>query len=141
MAKSNPLGTASLELPEMPGASGAGPEPARRPPAPSGASSAFAPTDTFPRRHLGPSDAETAEMLELLGLGSLAALVDETVPAGIRLRRPLALAGRDAERPLGESELLALLRRMLAKNRVARSFLGMGYHGTIVPGVIQRNVL
>jgi glycine dehydrogenase len=141
MAKSNRPGAASLELPEMPGASGAGPEPARQPPAPSGAASAFAPTDTFPRRHLGPSEAETAEMLELLGLGSLAALVDETVPAGIRLRRPLALAGLDAERPLGESELLAMLRRMLAKNRVARSFLGMGYHGTIVPGVIQRNVL
>jgi len=99
-----------------------------------------APTDTFPRRHLGPSDGEVDEMLGLLGLPSLAALVDETVPAAIRLRRPLAFQGL-AGRPLGESELLAALREMVGRNRVMRSFLGMGYHGTIVPGVIQRNVL
>jgi glycine dehydrogenase len=105
------------------------------------AASPFAPTDTFPRRHLGPDDGEVREMLDLLGLPSLAALVDETVPPSIRLREPLALAGLSDERPLGESELLAALRAMMAKNRVARSFLGMGYHGTIVPGVIQRNVL
>jgi glycine dehydrogenase len=105
------------------------------------APSPFAPTDTFPRRHLGPSEAEVREMLALLGLPSLASLVDETVPRAIRMARPLALSGLSDERPLGESELLAALRETMAQNRVARSFLGMGYHGTIVPGVIQRNVL
>jgi len=104
-------------------------------------SSPFAPTDTFPRRHLGPSEGEVREMLALLGLPSLAALVDETVPRAIRMARPLALSGLSDERPLGESELLAALRETMAKNRATRSFLGMGYHGTVVPGVIQRNVL
>ncbi len=116
------------------------PEPAA-PAAAEPAASPFAPTDTFPRRHLGPSEAEVREMLDLLGLPSLAALVDETVPRAIRMARPLALPGLSDERPPGESELLSAFRAMMAKNRVARSFLGMGYHGTIVPGVIQRNIL
>ncbi len=120
----------------------AGAEAAPSPAAPpSAAPSPFAPTDTFPRRHLGPSEAEVGEMLAVLGLPSLAALVDETVPAAIRLSAPLRLAGLPADRSLGESELTAALRAMAAKNRVMRSFLGTGYHGTIVPGVIQRNIL
>jgi glycine dehydrogenase len=99
------------------------------------------PTDTFVRRHLGSSEAEVREMLAAVGAGSLAELVSETVPAAIRREAPLALAGLPADRELGEQELLGSLRRMVSRNRVFRSFLGMGYHGCITPGVIQRNIL
>jgi glycine dehydrogenase len=102
---------------------------------------ALRPTDTFVRRHLGPQEDEVREMLALLGLGSLEELVRDTVPASIRLGRPLALAGLPQDRELGEHEVLAALRRLAERNQVYRSFLGMGYHDCIVPGVIQRNVL
>jgi glycine dehydrogenase len=100
----------------------------------------LAPTDTFVRRHLGPSPADIQEMLGVLGLSSLAELVDETIPASIRMDRPLTLPGLP-DRLLGERELLSWLRSIARQNRVARSFLGMGYNDCIVPGVIQRNVL
>ncbi len=99
------------------------------------------PTDTFVRRHLGPSEGEVREMLAAAGAGSLAELVRETVPASILRGAPLDLAGLPADRELGEQELLAELRRIVGKNRVCRSWLGMGYHGCITPGVIQRNIL
>ncbi|HEX3554724.1 MAG TPA: aminomethyl-transferring glycine dehydrogenase [Thermoanaerobaculia bacterium] len=92
---------------------------------------------------MGSSTAEVRQMLETLGLGSLEELVRETVPASIRRTAPLVLAGLP-ERPgrdLGEAELLESLHRMAEKNRVFRSFLGMGYSGTLTPGVIQRNIL
>jgi len=98
------------------------------------------PTDTFVRRHLGPSDADIAEMLRALGVESLDALIDETIPASIRQRRPLALEGLDDARPLGEREALERLRGLAGQNKLLRSFIGMGYYDTIVPGVIQRNV-
>jgi glycine dehydrogenase len=100
----------------------------------------LAPTDTFQRRHIGPGAAEQHEMLAALGLDSLAALVDEAIPAAIRLARPLTLAGLPAG-GLGEQETLAALRALAARNHLFRSFLGMGYHDCIVPGVIQRNIL
>ncbi|HEX2643189.1 MAG TPA: glycine dehydrogenase (aminomethyl-transferring), partial [Thermoanaerobaculia bacterium] len=99
------------------------------------------PLDTFPRRHIGPDDGETREMLAALELDSLEALVDETLPAAIRLRRGLALPGLPEDRSLGEREVLDVFAAMMRKNRVCRSFLGMGYHGCLVPGVIQRNIL
>jgi glycine dehydrogenase len=102
------------------------------------------PVDTFPRRHLGSSEAEAAAMLETLGLGSLEELVAETVPAAIRIERPFDLAppaGWPGDRALSESELLAAMGAMAAKNRVWRSYIGLGYHGTLVPPVIQRNIL
>jgi glycine dehydrogenase len=99
------------------------------------------PVDTFVRRHLGPQEAEVEAMLDLLGAPTLDALVDETVPASIRLGRPLALAGLPEDREIGEHEVLQALRRLASQNQVYRSYLGMGYHGCIVPAVIQRNVL
>jgi glycine dehydrogenase len=93
-------------------------------------------TDTFVRRHIGPDEAEVRQMLDALGYDSLDALIDATVPESIRLRRPLALGPERSE-----YELLAELREMVSKNRVFRSFIGMGYHDCIVPPVIQRNVL
>jgi glycine dehydrogenase len=85
---------------------------------------------------VGPSQNEIEGMLEALGLSSLDELVDQTVPASIRLDGELDLP--DA---LPEHELLERLREIASKNRVLRSYLGMGYHGTLVPGVIQRNIL
>src|SRR4051794_6731571 len=80
-------------------------------------------------------------MLATVGAGSLEELVRETVPASILRDTPLHLAGLPEDRELGEQELLAALRRIAGKNKVFRSFLGLGYHGCIVPGVIQRNIL
>src|SRR6202008_1285271 len=75
-------------------------------------------------------------MLDALGYGSLDELIDATVPASIRLGRPLALGPERSEH-----ELTAELRAIARKNQIFRSFIGMGYHDCIVPPVIQRNVL
>lgn len=96
----------------------------------------LAAADQFVPRHLGPSDAETREMLSNLGYASLDALTDDTVPNNIRLSKPLQL-----DAPRGEYETLAELRRLAESNRVLRSFIGMGYYDTITPPVIQRNIL
>jgi glycine dehydrogenase len=96
----------------------------------------LAPLDTFPRRHIGPDDREVGEMLAALGLPSLEALIEQTVPADIRLGRPLQLPPAR-----GEHELLDHLRAIASRNQVCRSFIGMGYHDCITPAVIQRNVL
>ena len=98
------------------------------------------PSDTFAERHIGPSDEDVAAMLEQIAAPSLEALADETVPASIRLPQALVLPGLDARSP-GENELLGRLRAMLSRNEVRRSCIGMGYSDTIVPPVIQRNVL
>jgi len=92
--------------------------------------------DAFSRRHIGPSAAEEQDMLSTLGFGTLGDLIDAVVPASIRRRDPLPLG-----EPLTEAEALARLRSIAQKNRVHRSFIGQGYYGTLVPGVIQRNVL
>ncbi|MCP3956733.1 MAG: aminomethyl-transferring glycine dehydrogenase [bacterium] len=108
----------------------------------SSADDLLAPIDTFIERHIGPSDSDVAAMLGTLGLDSLDALAAETVPESIRLHRPLVLDGiEDEGRPLGEVESLAWLRTMARRNRVFRSFIGMGYHDCLVPAVIQRNIL
>ncbi len=98
------------------------------------------PSDTFWHRHIGPNDDEVAEMLALLGCTSLEELTDQTVPEGIRLGKLLKLAGLP-DRGLSESEALAKLRGLAAKNQVFRSYIGMGYHGTITPPVILRNIM
>src|SRR6202163_1923250 len=89
----------------------------------------------FVDRHIGTSDEEQAEMLELLGYPTRAALIDAVVPASIRQRAPLALAAAK-----GEEEALHELKQLAAKNRVLKSFIGQGYYGTYTPGVILRNV-
>jgi glycine dehydrogenase len=98
--------------------------------------SLLAPTDDFVHRHLGPSDADVAVMLAALGVASIEQLIDQTIPAGIRLKSPLKL---DASR--GEFEAAAELRALARKNRVNRSLIGAGYYGCITPPVIQRNIL
>src|SRR4051812_34851985 len=91
---------------------------------------------SFIPRHIGPTEADVRAMLELLGYDSLDALIDATVPSGIRLKRPLAIHGA-----LSEFDALANLRGMARKNQVFRSYLGLGYYDTLTPPVIQRNVL
>src|SRR5438128_1197268 len=92
--------------------------------------------DRFVDRHIGPDTRDVVEMLQVLGKGSLDALIDATVPAGIRLKRPLDL-------PTGLSEygLLQDRQQIAAKNQVFRTYLGMGYSDTVTPAVIQRNIL
>jgi glycine dehydrogenase len=93
-------------------------------------------TDRFETRHIGPRAAEINEMLATLGLDSIDALMEEAVPASIRLRRAL-----DLPDSVSEVALLGRLREVARQNTVARSFLGMGYHDTVTPGVILRNIL
>ena len=92
--------------------------------------------DSFVRRHIAPSAHEIDEMLDALGYESLESFIEATVPDQIRLRRPLAIGpGRT------EHDVLDELRRMATRNRVYRSYVGLGYHDTFVPPVIQRNIL
>ena len=96
----------------------------------------LSPSDTFVHRHIGPSDADIQEMVATLGLSSLDALIDATVPSDIRLRRPLALGPHRSEH-----DVLAELRGLHDRNKIFRSFIGMGYHDCATPAVIQRNIL
>jgi glycine dehydrogenase len=90
----------------------------------------------FVRRHVGPRPAEIVEMAKACGFESLDALVDAAVPPGIRSERPMNLPAA-----LSETGALARLKGVAGRNRVFRSFIGMGYYDTIVPPVIQRNIL
>jgi glycine dehydrogenase len=94
------------------------------------------PLDTFARRHLGSSELNITRMLEIIGVDSLDELIDQTVPASIRLHRPLRLP--DA---LSEVEVRSDWRDLASKNKVYRSFIGMGYYNCLTPPVIQRNIL
>ncbi|MCA9561968.1 MAG: aminomethyl-transferring glycine dehydrogenase, partial [Myxococcales bacterium] len=91
---------------------------------------------TFADRHIGPSQADVQAMLEELGVPSLDQLVDQTVPAPIRLGRSLALgAGKS------EHQALADIRAIATQNEMRRSFIGLGYYNTLTPPIIQRNIL
>ncbi|MBV8887728.1 MAG: aminomethyl-transferring glycine dehydrogenase [Chroococcidiopsidaceae cyanobacterium CP_BM_RX_35] len=91
---------------------------------------------SFEQRHIGPSPNEVRQMLEVLGLPSLDALIDQTVPSAIRLSLPLQLGPERSEYAASLE-----LRDIASKNQVYRSFIGMGYHDCIIPPVIQRNIL
>jgi glycine dehydrogenase len=90
----------------------------------------------FVMRHIGPRDDQVRAMLEVIGVDSLDELIRRTIPASIRLDEELELAP-----PRTESATLARLREIASGNRVQHSMIGMGYHETILPPVIQRNVL
>ena len=93
-------------------------------------------SDAFLCRHIGPDAHEQQAMLEALGLDSREQLIDETVPPAIRLRGELALPPA-----LDEQDALARLRGYAERNQLWTSLIGMGYHGTITPPVILRNLL
>ena len=92
--------------------------------------------DDFSRRHIGSGAADRHSLLKVLGVPSLDALIDAVVPAAIRLKKPLDLPPASSE-----GEALAELRKIASKNQVWRSYLGQGYHGTVTPPVIRREVL
>src|ERR1700743_1573575 len=90
----------------------------------------------FARRHIGPSPRDIAAMLESVGAKSLDGLMTETLPSSIRQGTPLDLGAA-----LSETEALAHMRKLAAQNQVFTSLIGQGYSGTILPTVIQRNIL
>jgi len=92
--------------------------------------------DEFLARHIGHDGYEMAAMLAAVGAASLDELIAQTVPAAIRLEKPLPLPG-----PQREHEALAKLKAIAAKNVLQKSLIGMGYYGTLLPKVILRNVL
>ncbi len=93
-------------------------------------------SNDFTSRHIGPNNEDAIEMLNTIGVASLDELIDQTVPESIRTREPLKL-----DESCTEKEGLSYLRDVANKNKVNKSFIGQGYYDTIVPAVIQRNVL
>jgi glycine dehydrogenase len=93
-------------------------------------------TNNFIKRHNGPRGAEVEKMLETIGVQSIDQLIDETVPERIRLKNKLSLP-----KGLNEFQFLNHLKEIGQKNKLYKTFIGMGYYNTITPGVILRNIL
>ncbi|QDO93761.1 aminomethyl-transferring glycine dehydrogenase [Formosa sediminum] len=93
-------------------------------------------TNAFSLRHIGPREADQNQMLKTIGVDSLDQLIYETLPDGIRLQKPLNL-----DAPMTEHEYLAHMHELSSKNKIYKSYIGLGYHPTILPAVIQRNIL
>ncbi len=91
--------------------------------------------DAFPGRHIGPNPGERDEMLRVIGVPSLDALIDQTIPRNIRLEKPF-----DDQAPVSEYQLLQQLARAASQNKIFRSYIGLGFYDTITPPVIQRNI-
>jgi len=92
--------------------------------------------ELFADRHIGPGEGELKEMLNFLDVSSLEELINQTVPQGVRLSKPMRIP-----EALSEYEFTDHLRKTAGKNKVFKSYIGMGYYGTIIPGVIKRNIL
>ncbi|MGR5193974.1 aminomethyl-transferring glycine dehydrogenase [Vibrio rotiferianus] len=90
----------------------------------------------FVARHNGPNKSDQQKMLEAINAVSLDALIDETVPAQIRLEQPMSLAEAKSE-----ADMLAAMREFADQNQVKRTFIGQGYYNTFTPNVILRNVM
>ena len=93
-------------------------------------------TNSFQRRHIGPNNLEQAKMLATINAKNLEQLIDETVPDNILLRSPL-----DLEPAMSEYEYLGHIKELSEKNKVFKSYIGLGYNEAIIPSVIQRNIL
>ena len=93
-------------------------------------------TDKFVNRHNGPRANDITAMLEKIGASSVDELIDQTIPAAIRLKKPLAIAPA-----MSEYQYHKYLRGIAAKNKVFKTYIGLGYYNTIVPPVTQRNIL
>ncbi|MEX0722240.1 MAG: aminomethyl-transferring glycine dehydrogenase [Gracilimonas sp.] len=92
--------------------------------------------EVFARRHNGPDQESIKKMLEVIKADSMDKLIDETIPNGIRLSKPL-----DLPEALSESDFLAEFKKLAEKNQIFKSFIGMGYYDTLMPNVIKRNIL
>jgi glycine dehydrogenase len=93
-------------------------------------------TNLFENRHIGPNNKEIEKMLSTVKVETLDQLISETVPSNIHLKEELDLAPA-----MSEYEYLAHIKQLSEKNKVLKSYIGMGYHEAIVPSVIQRNIL
>ncbi|WP_053991703.1 aminomethyl-transferring glycine dehydrogenase [Mangrovimonas sp. TPBH4] len=93
-------------------------------------------TNAFALRHIGPREEDQKKMLETIGVDSLDQLIYETIPDDIRLQKGLKL-----EAPMTENEYLNHIHELSNKNKVYKTYIGLGYHPTILPAVIQRNIL
>ncbi|MQP52165.1 MULTISPECIES: aminomethyl-transferring glycine dehydrogenase [unclassified Flavobacterium] len=92
-------------------------------------------TDAFALRHLGPRESDLNHMFKTVGVETLDQLIFETIPDDIRLKNDLNL-----DEPMTEYEYLAHIQELGKKNKVFKSYIGLGYHPAIVPAVIQRNI-
>ena len=93
-------------------------------------------TNNFSLRHIGPNNQDQQDMLKTLGLDSIDQLIYETIPDGIRLDKSLQL-----DEPMSEDAYLIHLHNLAKKNKVYKTYIGLGYHPCILPAVIQRNIL
>ncbi|WP_081211795.1 aminomethyl-transferring glycine dehydrogenase [Salegentibacter sediminis] len=93
-------------------------------------------TDSFALRHIGPKESNLQDMLQTIGVDSLEQLIYETIPDDIRLKSPLNLPPA-----LSEHQYAEHIGKLAAKNKVFKSYIGLGYHQSIMPAVIQRNIL
>ena len=93
-------------------------------------------TTSFQKRHIGPNEIDKKLMLDSIGLNNLDELINETIPEDIRLQDTLNL-----DAPMSEYEYLNHIEELSNKNKVFKSYIGLGYHEAIVPSVIKRNVL
>ncbi|MCF8386985.1 MAG: aminomethyl-transferring glycine dehydrogenase [Bacteroidales bacterium] len=92
--------------------------------------------NNFIKRHNGPRESDLKEMLEMIGVESLDQLMDETLPEAIRLKEEMKLG-----EGLSEQEYMEHIKGLAAQNKIYKSYIGLGYYNTVIPGVIQRNVL
>jgi len=89
----------------------------------------------FESRHIGPGPAETAQMLKTIGVSSIDELIDQTIPPAIRLKKPMKM-----DSPMSEYEYLQHIQQLAARNKVFKTYIGLGYYSTITPSVILRNI-
>lgn len=89
----------------------------------------------FSRRHIGPNELQTQQMLATIGVDSVDALIDKTIPSAIRLPKPLNIPSA-----LSEQDYLRMLKQVSIKNKVFKTYIGQGYYDTVTPSVILRNV-
>ena len=93
-------------------------------------------TDVFSSRHIGIREEDFEHMLNTVGAESLEQLIIETIPDEIRLKQPLKLDGA-----MSEHKFLAHMQELSEKNKIFRSYIGLGYHESLTPSVIKRNIL
>ncbi len=93
-------------------------------------------TDLFLLRHIGPRELDVEKMLKKIGLSSMNELISETVPESIRLKNDLNL-----DSAISEQEFLKRIKKLSSKNKQFKTYIGLGYHNTVLPSVIQRNIL
>ena len=93
-------------------------------------------TNSFLLRHIGPRAEDVNNMLSTIGVSSVDELIDQTIPASIRLEEDLDIADG-----LSEQEFLVHIKELAQKNKQYKTYIGLGYHNTVLPSVIQRNIL